>query len=187
MADLNGKTVAIVVDNYFEEVEMTNPRKALEEAGATVHLVATKDQAVFGMNHAEMGDEFDADASIDEVNSKEYDALVIPGGTINGDQLRVHETAQHWVKEFLEQQTKPVAIICHGPWILVDSGLARDRKLTSYPTLRQDLINAGADWVDEEVVVDGNLITSRNPDDLPSFNEALINMLGDQEAKDENN
>lgn len=187
MADLSGKTVAIVVDNYFEEVEMTSPRKILEEAGATVHLVATKDQAVFGMNHAEMGDEFDADALIDEVTSREYDALVIPGGTINGDQLRVNETAQHWVKEFLEEQTKPVAIICHGPWILVDSGLARGRKLTSYPTLKQDLINAGADWVDEEVVIDSNLITSRNPDDLPAFNGSLISMLRNKEVQNENN
>lgn len=178
MADLTGKMVAILVDNYFEEIEMTSPRKALEEAGATVHLVATKDQAVFGMNHAEMGDEFDADVTIEEMKSSDYEALVVPGGTINGDHLRVSQKAQSWIRDF-NDAGKPIALICHAPWLLINAGLIKGRRVTSYPTLQEDLMNAGAaEWSDEEVVIDGNLITSRNPDDLPAFNNAIIEKLG---------
>ena len=177
MAELQGKMIAILVDNYFEQIEMTSPRDALSEAGATVHLVSTGEKRVQGMNHADMADEFEVDAVIDEMKSNDYHALVIPGGTINGDQLRVKQNAQNWIRDF-NDKGKPIAVICHGPWLLIDSGLAKGATLTSYPTLKTDLMNAGAtEWKDEEVVVDGNLITSRNPDDLPAFNNALIEKL----------
>ena len=176
MADLAGKNIAILVDNYFEQVEMTGPRGALSDAGSHVQLVSCSEKTVHGMEHAEIRDAYEADEMLENVEADDFEALVLPGGVINGDQLRINEKAQRLVKDF-ESSNKPLAIICHAPWILVDSGLARGKQLTSYHTIKQDLINAGAEWKDEKCVVDGNLITSRNPSDIPAFNEAIISAL----------
>lgn len=176
MADLSDKRIAILIHNYFEQSEFSEPMRALEDAGAEVDIVAPKGDVVQGMHHAEAGDEFDVDFLLDDVDFDDYDALVLPGGTINGDQLRVLERAQQWV-HYCVTNEKPVAAICHAPWLLVSAGLADGLKLTSYHTLQDDITNAGGDWIDEEVVIDGPIITSRSPDDLPAFNAALIKML----------
>lgn len=171
------KNVAIIVDNYFEQEEFTEPKEALEQAGASVDVIAPEPGQVQGVNHIEMADKFDVDRVLDEVdNWSDYDALVLPGGAINADHLRMNETAQTVVRDFLDSG-KPVAVICHAPWVLVSAGVAGGCDLTSYYTIQDDMINAGANWQDSEVVVDGNLITSRKPDDLPAFNNALISML----------
>ncbi len=178
MAQLSGKKVAILVDNYFEEAEFTGPLKALQKAGATVEVVAAepKNGKVQALNHVKMGKSFPIDKTLDEAEVEDYDALVLPGGAINVDQLRMQSKAREWVRS-IAKDGKPLAVICHAPWVLVSAGLAQGRKLTSYFTIQDDLIDAGADWVDEQVVVDGNIITSRKPDDIPAFNEALISML----------
>lgn len=176
MAKLENKTVAIIVDNYFEQIELTSPKEALEGAGVTVHIIATKSGEVQGLNHIDEGDSFTVDSDIASANPAEYDAVVVPGGVINSDNLRINEDAQTFLKSF-ESMGKPMAVICHGPWLVVSSNIARGKKMTSYHTLKDDVVNAGGEWVDEEVVVDGNLITSRNPDDLPAFNNALISAL----------
>lgn len=178
MTNLDGKKVAIIVDNYFEQAELEEPKKALESAGVQVHIIASDEGEVQGVNgDINKGDTFFVTKTFNEAVVNEYDALVVPGGTINADNLRVNVAAQTWLKSFLSDN-KPVAIICHGPWLLISSGVASGRTLTSYHTLKDDLINAGAHWVDKEVVVDENLITSRNPDDLPAFNNALLTMIG---------
>lgn len=178
MTDLSGKRVAILVDNYFEEAEFTGPLDALKEAGATVDIIAAnpKNGKVQALNHVDMGKSFSIDKTLDEANIDDYDALVLPGGAINADQLRMQDKARDWVKS-IAKHGKPLAVICHAPWVLVSAGLAKGHKLTSYFTIQDDLRDAGADWVDEEVVIDGNIITSRKPDDIPAFNEALISML----------
>jgi protease I len=176
MADLTGKRVAVLVDNYFEESEFTGPIKDLRAAGATVEVIAPQAGPVQAMNHAEPSETYQADKSIDDVRIDEYDALVLPGGAVNADQLRMNDKAKIWVKKYLDMG-KPVAVICHAPWLLASAGLAKNRRLTSFFTIQDDMRNAGADWVDEEVVVDGNLITSRQPDDVPAFDKALINMM----------
>jgi protease I len=178
MADLTGKKVAVLVDNYFEESEFTEPIKALKEAGATVETIATgpEDGQVQGLKHVDKGQTFKIDKTLDEAEIDDYDALVLPGGAINADQLRMKDKARQWVKKASEDG-KPLAVICHAPWVLASAGLAKGRKLTSFFTIQDDMRDAGAEWVDEEVVIDGNLITSRNPDDLPAFNHALISMM----------
>lgn len=176
MADLTGKKVAVVVDDYFEQAEFTGPVDALKEAGANVEVIATKAGEIHGLHHVDKGDTFTADKSLDEVQIGDYDAIVLPGGAINADSLRMNEVARTWVKQFLEQG-KPVAAICHAPWLLVSAGVAAGRKLTSFETIQDDMRNADAEWVDEEVVVDDSLITSRKPDDVPAFNKAIIGML----------
>jgi protease I len=179
VTDLSDKTVAILVDNYFEEAEFTGPRDALRKAGATVEIIAAEpeDGHIQAMNHADLGNEFPIDKTLDEADIAKYDALVLPGGAINADQLRMQPKAREWVRDIMDDG-KPLAVICHAPWVLVSAGLAKGRKLTSFFTIQDDMIDAGADWVDEEVVIDGNLITSRKPDDLPAFNDALISALG---------
>ena len=179
MPDLTGKRVAILVDNYFEEAEFTGPLKELKAAGATVDIIAPEVGEIQGMNHAEIADTFKADKALDDVRIDEYDALVLPGGAVNADQIRMNDKARLWVKKFMDLG-KPVAAICHAPWLLASAGLARDRRLTSFFTIQDDMRNAGADWVDEEVVIDGNLITSRKPDDIPAFNRAIIEKLQKQ-------
>ncbi|HET7629799.1 MAG TPA: type 1 glutamine amidotransferase domain-containing protein [Candidatus Saccharimonadales bacterium] len=169
--------VAILVDNYFEQVEMTSPKQALEEAGHETTLVTTGQDEVAGLNHVEPGDKFEADELIEEVNFDDYDALVVPGGVVNADALRMNEKAREWVKHCFDNN-KPLAVICHGPWLVVSSGLVDGHKLTSWPTLQDDIKNAGGDWVDQDLVEDGVLITSRKPDDLPVFNQALLDHLG---------
>ncbi|HEX7633511.1 MAG TPA: type 1 glutamine amidotransferase domain-containing protein [Candidatus Saccharimonadales bacterium] len=176
MADLTGKKIAVVVDDYFEQAEFTGPIDALRKAGAEVEVVATERGTLQGLNHVEKGDTFEADLTLDEADRSSYVALVLPGGAVNADTLRMNEIAQTWVKEFLEAN-KPVAAICHAPWLLVSAGVASGRALTSFETIQDDMRNAGAKWSDQEVVVDGSLITSRKPDDIPAFNEALIDML----------
>lgn len=176
MADLSGKRVAILVDDYFEEAEFTGPLQALKDAGAIVEVIAPQAGPIHSMNHAEIAATFQADKSIDDVRIDEYDALVLPGGAVNADNLRMNDKARLWIKKFMGMG-KPVAAICHAPWALSSAGMAKDRKLTSYFTIQDDMRNAGAHWVDQEVVVDNNLITSRDPDDVPAFNNALITML----------
>jgi protease I len=179
MADLTGKRVAILVDNYFEEDEFTGPLQALKEAGAHVDVVAAEPQEgkVQSLRHVDKSKTYPIDMTLEEADIDNYDALVLPGGAINADQLRMQDKARQWVKQVTEQG-KPLAVICHAPWVLVSAGLAKGRRLTSFFTIQDDMRDAGADWVDEQVVIDGNLITSRQPDDIPAFNDALISMLG---------
>jgi protease I len=176
-SQLAGKKIAMLVDTYFEQAELEGPKKALEEAGAETVIVSSRDQ-VQGMNgDVKLGDKFEVDVKTAELDPSGYDGLVVPGGVVNADHLRIQPEAQAVLEAFMIAK-KPVAIICHGPWLLVSAGLAKGRKVTSYPTLRDDLQNAGAEWSDEEVIEDGNLITSRNPDDIPAFNRVLIAQLG---------
>lgn len=174
--DLTGKKIAIVVDDYFEQAEFTGPRDALREAGADVTVISVEGGEIHGLNHVGSGDIFQADMSISEADPDDYDGLVLPGGTVNADQLRMNENIQLWVQGYL-QSGKPVAAICHAPWILVSARVADGRNLTSFETIQDDMRNAGANWSDQEVVVDGNLITSRKPDDIPAFNREIIAAL----------
>ena len=178
---LNGMTIAILATDGFEQVELTEPRKALEQAGAATEIVSPKQGKVRGWKTKEWGDEVAVDQALDDADPKDYDALVLPGGVINPDALRMQPKAVAFVKAFFDSG-KPVGAICHGPWTLIEAGAARGRRLTSWPSLKTDLTNAGAQWVDEEVVVDGNLVTSRKPDDIPAFSRAVIRMISDSQA-----
>jgi protease I len=174
--ELKSKKVAMLVANGFEQVELTEPRKALLEAGAQVEIVSLKKDAVKAWNHKDWGEEFEVDRHIDTAKVDDYDALVLPGGVMNPDYLRLDPRAVDFVGTFA-RSGKPVAAICHAPWTLIEADVVRGRRLASYPSLRTDLVNAGARWIDEPVVVDHNLITSRRPDDLPAFCQALIESL----------
>lgn len=176
MADLSGKKVAVVATDYFEEPELIEPVQALRDAGADVEIIAPKEGEIKALKHVEPGQSVRVDKTLDEANPEDYDALVLPGGAVNADHLRTEDKALDFVKKMFGEG-KPTAVICHAPWVLVSAGLARGKKLTSYFTIADDLRNAGAEWSDEQVVQDGNLITSRNPDDLPAFNQALISAL----------
>jgi protease I len=176
MPDLDGKRVAILVTDGFEQVELLEPRKALDEAGAHTEVVAPKPGKVKGWNHTDWGQEVAVDRTLDEARPADYDALLLPGGVMNPDKLRRVEAAQRFVRHFFDEG-KPVAAICHGPWTLIDAGVARGRKMTSYHSIQEDLKNAGAAWEDREVVVDGNLVTSRKPDDLPAFNREMVGAI----------
>jgi protease I len=176
MADLSGKKVAIVVDDYFEQAEFIGPRDALHEAGADVTVISTEGGEIHGLNHIDPSDTFQADMSTAEADPGDYDALVLPGGVVNADNLRMDEDVRFWVQDYMVTE-KPVAAICHAPWILASADVVSGRTLTSWPTLQDDMRNAGAKWVDEEVCVDGNLITSRKPDDIPAFNREIIKAL----------
>ena len=173
---LNDKKIAILVDDLFEQPELAEPKKALEAAGATVHIVSPKGPKVTGMKHHDKGDSFDVDVPLAQAKPEDYDGLVLPGGVVNADTLRTNEAAQQFAKAF-DGAGKPIAVVCHGPWLLISAGLAAGRTLTSWPSLRDDLRNAGATWVDREVVSDGNWTSSRKPDDLPAFNRAFIAAL----------
>jgi protease I len=173
---LNGLKVAILITDGFEQVEMTEPRKALDQAGAETRIVSPKDGTVKAWNLTEWGDQFAVDVPLNGARPDDYDALLLPGGVINPDTLRTIPEAVAFAKTFLDGG-KPVASICHGPWTIIEAGAARGRRLTSWPSLQTDLRNAGADWVDEQVVVDGNLVTSRKPDDIPAFNQAVITLF----------
>lgn len=170
---LTGKKVAILVSDQFEQVELTEPRKALDEAGAETFIVSPNAEHVRGWNFQDWGDEFKVDVPLEQARVEEFDALMLPGGVKNPDTLRGNEQAVQFVRRFFEAG-KPVAAICHGPWTLINAGVVRDRKMTSYHTLETDLRNAGADWVDQEVVVDEGLVTSRNPGDIAAFNRKMI-------------
>jgi protease I len=170
---LSGKKIAILVTDGFEQVELTEPKQALEQAGAVTQIISPKPDWVKGWNHTVWGDEYTVDVPLEQANADNYDALLLPGGVMNPDKLRRNERALKFVKSFFDAG-KPVAAICHGPWILIDAGVAKNRKLTSYESIQMDLKNAGARWVDEEVVVDNGLVTSRKPDDIPAFNRKII-------------
>ncbi len=170
---LNGKKVAILVADGFEQMEMTKPRVALQEAGAETKIVSPKPGKIQGMHHADKGDTFDVDLALDAAKPERFDALLIPGGLMNPDALRSNEEALEFVRHFF-REGKPVAAICHGLWVLIDAGVIRGRTVTSWPAIKTDVRNAGANWVDREVVVDNGLVTSRKPDDIPAFNEKMI-------------
>ncbi|TXN38866.1 type 1 glutamine amidotransferase [Methylobacterium sp. WL30] len=173
---LDGLKVAILITDGFEQVEMTEPRRALDQAGAETQIVSPKDGQVKAWKFTEWGDEFPVGMSLNGARPDDYDALLLPGGVINPDTLRAIPAAVAFAKAFFDGG-KTVASICHGPWTIIEAGAARGRRLTSWPSLRTDLRNAGADWVDEQVVVDGNLVTSRKPDDIPAFNRAVIELF----------
>lgn len=175
------KRVAILVSNYFEQAEFTGPLEALKKAGIQVDVVSAVHEKLQGLNHVEKGDAFIADRQLEDVDPSEYDALVLPGGAINADRLRMVPKARDWVRDFLEEG-KLVAAICHAPWLLVSADAVADRTLTSFETIQDDIRNAGGNWVDEAVVVNNNLITSRKPDDIPAFNDAIIDFLGKHAA-----
>jgi protease I len=174
--ELKGKKIAMLVTDGFEQVELTEPRAALEKAGAKVSVVSPKEGRVKAWKTTDWGVEIDVDVKLSDAQADDYDALVLPGGVMNPDKLRVLPDALALVRGFFRVE-KPVAAICHGPWTLIDAGVTEGRRLTSWPTLRADLTNAGAEWTDEEVVVDGALVTSRKPADIPAFNRELIALV----------
>ncbi|ALQ06326.1 MULTISPECIES: type 1 glutamine amidotransferase domain-containing protein [Pseudomonas] len=173
---LNNKRVAILVTDGFEQAELTGPQQALEQAGVKVDIVSAREGQVKGWNHDQPADDFRIDLTFKAANVEQYDAVVLPGGVQNSDTIRIDVDAQKLVKGF-EAAGKPIAVICHGGWLLVSSGLVKGKTMTSYKTLKDDLVNAGANWVDKEVVKDGTLISSRQPDDIPAFNRELISAL----------
>lgn len=173
---LNDVKIAMIVANGFEQSEMTEPRKALEHAGALVHVVSPEKNKVKGWKHAEWGDQFLVDVALDVAHPDHYDALVLPGGVMNPDRLRIIPRVIEFIKT-IHAAGKPIAAICHGPWPLINAGIVAGRMMTSWLSLQADLTNAGARWVDRSVVCDGNLITSRKPEDIPAFNVAMIELL----------
>jgi protease I len=170
---LDGKKVAILVADGFEQVELTEPRQALDEAGAETKIVSLKSGKIQGMQHADKGDTFEVDLTLDKARPEEFDALLIPGGFMNPDALRSNEDALEFTRHFFHEG-KPVAAICHAPWVLIDAGVVRGRTLTSWPAIKTDVKNAGGNWVNQEIVVDNGLVTSRKPDDIPAFNRKMI-------------
>jgi protease I len=176
--ELKGKLVAVLMTDGVEQIEYTSPRSFLEQHGAQVQLVSPKDAGEFiqGFNHMTPGDKFPVEKNVKEARPNDYDGLVLPGGVANPDQLRLSPESIAFIREFSESD-KPIAAICHGPWTLIDAGVAVAKHMTSWPSLQVDLRNAGAEWTDEEVVIDGRLITSRKPDDLPAFNNAMLGVL----------
>ena len=179
---LKGLKVAILVTDGFEKVELTQPRKALDEAGAVTRIVSPKSSKVRSWNFTNWDEEMPVDVNLDEAKPDDFDALHLPGGVINPDALRIQPKAVAFAKAFFDTR-KPVASICHGPWTVIETGAARGRRMTSWPSLKTDLRNAGADWVDEEVVVDRGLITSRRPDDIPASNREMIKTLQQHASK----
>jgi protease I len=171
--ELKGCTIAVLATDGVEQVELTEPVKALKEAGATVEVISNKDGEIQGFQHHDKGNKIPVDTPLEEADPAEFDGLVLPGGVINPDALRLVPEAIDFIRHFVEQN-KPIGAICHGPWTLIDAGGVKGKKMTSWPSLKTDLSNAGAKWVNEQVVVDGNLITSRKPDDLPAFNKNII-------------
>ena len=174
--NLQGVKVAILVTDGFEQVELTEPKNALQAAGAETLIVSPKDEQVRGWNFTDWGVKLPVDLKLDEAKPEDFDALLLPGGVINPDALRIEPKAVAFVKAFFDAG-KPVASICHGPWTIIETGAARGRRMTSWPSLKSDLKNAGADWVDEEVTVDRNLLTSRKPEDIPAFNVKMIELF----------
>lgn len=170
---LTDKMVAILVTDGFEQVELTEPKRALERSGAQTQIISPGANKVRGWNFTDWGDDFKVDVPLRNANPDDYDALLLPGGVMNPDNLRRDQEAVNFVKSFFDTG-KPVAAICHGPWTLIDAEVVKGRRLTSYESIQTDLKNAGADWVDEEVVVDNGLVTSRKPEDIPAFNRKMI-------------
>jgi len=179
--NLTGRRVAIIVTDGFEQIELTSPREALEKAGAKTFVIAPKGGEVQGFKHHDKADRIKVDMTLDKADPSEFDAVLLPGGVINADAIRVEQKAQSFVKE-MDRAGKPIAVICHGPWLLVSAGLVRDRSITSWPTLQDDLRNAGARWQDKECIRDRNWVSSRKPDDLPVFNEEMTKLLAETQA-----
>jgi protease I len=176
LKQLNNKKVAILVANGFEQVELTQPKQALEDAGAETYTISPNEETVKGWQFTNWGDEFPVDVQIDNTNASHFDALLLPGGVMNPDKLRRSEKVVRFVQDFFADE-KPVAAICHGPWTLIEAGVVKGRKMTSFHSIKTDLINAGVEWTDQEVVIDRNLLTSRNPDDIPAFNQQMIELF----------
>jgi protease I len=176
---LKGRKVAILATDGVEQVELTEPRKALDAAGAVTHLISPKEGAIQGMNHDEKGEMLSVDRALSQVHASEYDALLLPGGVANPDALRIEPAAVQFVREFMLSE-KPVAAICHGPWLLVEAAAVSGRTLTSWPSLKTDIRNAGGQWVDQAVAVDDRLITSRKPSDIPAFSAAIVKEFGNR-------
>ena len=170
---LDGLKVAILVADGFEQVEMTEPKRALDEAGARTEIISPVEGEVEGWNHYDKGDKFPVDVRLEDASAQKYDALLLPGGVANPDQLRMNPKAVEFVKAFVDSG-KPIAAICHGPWTLIEAGGVKGREITSWPSIQTDLKNAGAKWVDQEVVTDNGLVTSRKPQDIPAFNRKMI-------------
>ena len=181
-AMLSGFRVAILATDGFEQSELLEPRKALDAAGAATEVISPKNGDIRGWSHRDWADSVRVDQAVRNADPNEYDALVLPGGVMNPDALRIQSQAVSFVRSFFEAG-KPVAAICHGPWTILETGAARGQRMTSWPSLRTDVTNAGGEWVDEEVVVDGNLVTSRKPDDLPAFNREMIALFARHHAK----
>ena len=178
--DLNGMKIAILACDGFEQVEMTEPRKALQQAGAETKLVSAQKGRIRGFNHDKPADKFDVELTFDEAQPDDFDAVLLPGGVMNADQIRTDAKAQAFVQA-LQRQVKPFAIFCHAPWLLVSAGLVKGRTLTSWPSLQDDIRNAGGEWVDQQVVRDANWVSSRKPDDIPAFNQAVLELLGSRQ------
>lgn len=179
-SNLQGKRIAILATDGFEQAELTEPKKALDQAGAQTVVIAPKSGEIKGWNKTDWGQSVKVDRTLEQAKPEEFDALVLPGGVMNPDHLRMEPKAVSFVREF-SQSGKPVAAICHGPWLLVEAGLVKGKTVTSWPSLKTDIKNAGGNWVDQEVAADGQFITSRKPDDIPAFNRTLIEKIG-QEA-----
>jgi protease I len=179
--NIKGLKVAILVEQGFEQVELVEPRKALDQAGAETSIVSPQRDRVRGWNFTEWGQELPVDVTLDRARPEDFDALLLPGGVMNPDKLRMQPKAVDFVKAFFDDD-KPVAVICHGPWTVIEAGAARGRRIASWPSIKTDLRNAGAEWVNQEVVVDRNLVSSRQPDDIPAFNRAMIDLFSRVQA-----
>jgi protease I len=175
---LSGKRIAILVANDFEQAELTEPKKALEQAGATTQIIAPQGGQVQGMKHDVKAEAFPVDLTLDQANPMDFDGVLLPGGALNADQLRIQPKAQAFVRT-IDQQGKPLAVICHGPWLLVSANLLKGRTLTSYHTIQDDIRNAGGSWVDQEMVRDRNWVSSRSPRDLPAFNRGIVELFSE--------
>ena len=176
MADLKGRKIAVVATDGVEQVELTKPVEALRQSGAEVTVVSPKSGQIQGMNHDKPADKLQVDATLADAKPEQFDALLLPGGVANPDALRIDPKAVAFVRHFVDSK-KPIASICHGPWTLIEAGGVKGKKMTSWPSLKTDLTNAGANWVDETAVVDGLLVTSRKPDDIPAFNQQMLELF----------
>lgn len=181
-SDIRGKKIGILATDGFEQSELLDPRKALDGAGATTEVISIKDGEIKGWNSKDWGKSVKVDKTLDQAKPQDYDALLLPGGVMNPDHLRMEPKAVDFVRNFVATG-KPIAAICHGPWTLVEADALKGKTVTSWPSIKTDLINAGANWVDREVVTDGRLITSRKPDDIPAFSRAIIDALGQKVDK----
>lgn len=179
--ELKGAKIAILVANGFEQSELAEPKKALESAGAQVIIISPEKGSVKGWEHTDWGDSFKVDIALNEANADDYQALLLPGGVMNPDKLRLEPKAIAFIKSFINSD-KPIAAICHGPWTLINAGAVKGRKMTSWPSIKMDLQNAGANWVDAEVIRDKKLVTSRKPDDIPAFNKEMIALFAEELA-----
>ncbi len=182
MAQLSGKHIAALITDGFEEAELTGPVQAYRDAGAVVDIISEKAGPIQAFNHNDPSRKIDAEKAFDDVSPDDYDALLLPGGALNADYIRTVPQAQAFVKAFASAQ-KPIAVICHAPWLLISTGVVRGRTLTSFPSIQDDVRNAGGNWVDREVCVDGNLVTSRKPDDIPAFNREAITLFASSSRK----